>query len=300
MERIVLILLLSGSATSSWANSCCGQNPTSYAVLYQRQKAMVITNYSSIATEGRVDSHHEYLVWPESKKRRVDGYQFQAAATVSEWWQVFLATGLLSARYEDDFGTERAQHMTDTQLGLTYEVLPEYAFSAWKPVIYASVFLNLPTGHSIYSPGGLTEGADVTGHEQWGAGAGLTLRKVIHPLVFVMQAKALRLRGESFGKTAVSGFYDLSLAQFITYNSSWWGLSGTLGWTWNQLQSRRISQSAIPSGVSEVHTLSASLQKGLTDEVSVSLSVSDQTLWGEAKNTLLNRTYSMSLNYNFL
>lgn len=300
MERILLTIMALLSVDFVEANSCCGQSPTSYTVLYQRQKTMLSVGYSSIETQGRVFSNQDFFVWPDNKRRQVDVYQFQGAFTLTEWSQMFWSTGLLSSSFEQGLGTERSQHLSDTQMGFTYELLPEYSYSPWKPVLYASVFINAPTGRSIYAPGGMSEGADVTGHDQWGAGVGLTVRKVIHPVALVVQTKALRLFEETFSGTTVSGFYDLSMGGFATYNLPFWGLSGTLGWTWNQLSSRRISVSPVPSGDSQVGTLSVSLQKAFSDETSVALSYADQSLLGKAQNTLLNQTITLNLNYNFL
>jgi hypothetical protein len=299
MARILLISVVFFSAIRLSASSCCGQTPTSYTVLYQRQKSSLFASYSSLTTQGRVFENQDFMTWPNEKKRQVETYQFQGAMSLSTWSQLFWSTGFLTSSFDEGLGVERSQHLSDTQIGLTYELLSEYVYSPWKPVIYGSLFLNVPTGRSLFANGGLTEGTDVTGHEQWGGGVGITFHKVIFPMTLIAQFKALQLLEQNFDSVEISGFNDVSAATFLSYSTSYWGLSGSFGWTWNRLSSRRISVSSIPSGVSEVHTLSISLQKSISDNMSISIGLADQTLFGKARNTLLNQMYSLNINYNF-
>lgn len=281
------------------ANSCCGQAPTSFMVLQQQQRLAVSPSVSSTRTVGRVFNSPDFHVWDSSKKRTIETVQINAAAALADHHQMFLTAGLLRGSYREETFRGQSTHASDTLLGYTYEALPEYTYSPWKPVIYVSALLNVPTGNSIYDDAELSEGAEVSGHNQWGAGLGLTARKVIFPWTMVVQARAIRLIEKDFSSVSVSGFYDASLAAFVTYATRLWDLSFTGGLTWNTLGSRRLSTMSSNSARSEVTTLVASLQKPINDSFVVSLAYADQTLWGDPRNTLLNQTVTFNVTYNF-
>jgi hypothetical protein len=293
---VVFILCLPLQAT---ANSCCGQTPASYMVLYQHQKYSISPSLVYTQSLGRVYESKDFHVWPQDKQRRVQMLNLNSAVSLGERGQVLISSSYVMATYQEQGDTSSASSFSDTQLGYSYELLPEYTYSAWKPVIYMSALVNLPTGHSIYDKNRLSEGADVTGHDQWGGGVGLTARKVIFPFTLLLQGKVLRLLPKDFATVNVSGFFDSSLAGFATYATRYWELSFTGGLTYNELSSRRLSTSDQASGRSKVTTVIFSVQKPISDTVSLSFAFSDQSLLGSPQNTLLNRSYNMNVNYNY-
>lgn len=298
MERILLIFFMMLSLPSlGSANSCCGQSPASFTVLSLDQIVSVNTAYSYIESQGRMLNSDEFYLW-DSKKRRVHSLQLNIAGTIADRQQYFISTALLNGSYQDSRENGSAQHLNDTQLGYTYEILPEYSFSYWRPVVYLSLMANLPTGNSIYDESKLSEGADVTGHNQWGLGVGLTLRKVYFPLTLTFQTRTLRLFEKDFGNLQVSDFYDSSLALLANYATSFSNIALNLGVTTNHLSARTIS----PGGTSQSllnSTIILGLQKVFDDNWSAGLNYSDQTLVGPAKNSILNRTVTLNMNYNY-
>lgn len=299
MGRVALALFFLFIAGKSQANSCCGQTPASYLVMYQHQKYTVSPSVSYTQSLGRVNSNDDFHVWEGDKKRVLQVLNINAAAAAGESGQFFLASGHVTSNFQEDGSSNSTRNFSDTLLGYSYEVVPEYTYSSWKPVVYLSVMVNVPTGHSIYDKNELSEGADVTGHNQWGAGLGITARKVFFPVTLLAQGKVLRLLAKDFSGTEVSGFYDSSLAGFVTYAFRWQDVSLSAGITWNHLSSRKITTLDSASGSSQVTTSILSLQKPLSDSWGLAFAVSDQTLIGEPRNTLLNRSYTLNFNYNY-
>ena len=298
MARVLLALLIASSSTIGLANSCCGQSPASFPILSLEQRLSVVSSFSMVETQGRVNNSGEFDQW-DDQERTLRSTQLLVSTTLGPRHQAFFGASLLEGTYSDSYNSGSQVHMGDTQLGYSYEVLPEYSFSYWKPLVYLSVLGNLPTGHSIYEESSLSEGAGVTGHNQWGVGLGLTVRKVYFPLTLTVQVKSLKIFSRSFERVFVSDFYDQSLALLVNYATRFWGLSLNSGVTSNLLSSRQISTSANRSGSMYSTNLLFGLQKPLTDSLGVGLNYVDQTLIGEASNTLLNRTYSISINYNY-
>jgi hypothetical protein len=297
MVRILLILILVVSTKTASASSCCGQSPASFVVLSLDQKISVNTSYSMIESQGRIFNSNEFYLW-ENKKRQVQAFQLNVAGTINSNQQYFITSSFLAGTYSDSISSGRSQHLSDTQVGYTLEVLPEYSFSFWRPVVYFSLIANLPTGKSIYDDSSLSEGTDVTGHNQWGAGAGLTARKVYFPLTLTFQARSLRIFAKEFDQLQVSNFYDSSLALISNYATRFKDVSINLGLTANHLSKRKINPGS-ESGVMQSMTVLLGLQKPIDETWNVGLNYADQTLVGPAKNSILNRTITLNLNYNY-
>lgn len=305
MAHFLLISVLFIMSPVALANSCCGQSPASYTVLSLNQRLSVSAGLSYLRSYGRyrpfANGQEGLEVW-DDKKREVSSTIFNVASAFAPRQQVFVNASVLQGRYSDVTGVETATHLSDTLIGYSYEALPEYSFSYWKPVIFLTGFLNLPTGRSTYDMN-LSEGTDVTGHDQWGAGLGVTLRKVYFPLTITLQARSLQLFAKSFTDVAVSDFFDSSVAFLLNYSSRWWGLQWNTGLTFNHL-SERTTQ-ALPgapvdtSQVTQNFSLLVGVQRSISESWVAGLTYSDQTLVGPAKNSILNRSINLNFNYNY-
>jgi hypothetical protein len=297
MERFFLILIFSCIPCLAQANSCCGQTPASFPVLALDQKISVNTSYSVSTAEGRIYNPDQFVVW-NSKDRQVQSLQLSVAGTLRSRHQFYANTAFVKSQFQDFHQNDHAQSMSDTQAGYSYEVLPEFSYSRWRPVIYTSLLLNLPTGKSIYDNTQLSEGTDVTGHNQWGLGVGFTMRKVYFPVTLLLQGRALQILKRQFSNVEVSSFYDSSLAMLGSYSLNWQALTLHLGVTTNHLSSRTLN-SSIESQSMQNTSLLVGLQKSMNETWTVGLNYSDQTLLGPAKNSVLNKTFTMNLNYNY-
>lgn len=299
MARILLGLLLLFFNASAFANSCCGQNPSSFVILSQGQTLSVSSALALIHSEGRVlDNSKEFYIW-KNKKRDIQAWQFNVAGTFGERHQLFLNTSLLQGTYQDNYASGTSQNWSDSLIGYSFEILSEYSFSYWKPVIFVSALVNIPTGHSIYDGAQLSEGTDVSGHNQWGTGLGITLRKVIFPFSITLQGKSLKILGKPFESVRVSDFYDSSAGVLINYATPFWKISTNFGLSYNHLSERRIAPVNLTSGSSENTTTLFGLQRPIGAAWNMGMNYSDQTLLGPARNSILNRSVNITLNYNY-
>jgi hypothetical protein len=194
--------------------------------------------------------------------------------------------------------------MMDTMVGFTYELWPEYSFSYYKPIVYISGFVNLPTGRSVFEGVAGPENIAVTGHGQWGSGVALTLQKTIRPWSLLFQAKSLRLFEETWGEASVGEFYDSSVQLILGYNLPIWDLNFNFGITQLELSSRKVKLNTdfiltdVRSPNSRSTMLSFGLSRSVTENFNLALSFNDQTLLGQPKNTLLAQGVSVILSYN--
>lgn len=284
------------------ASPCCGQNSSSLNVMTLRQDYNVSITQSQMTSLGRVyNATGDFFIWQDSKERSVSITQISLGLKLNERWQMFLGSAYQHSEYQSSGFQQSEKHMMDTSVGVTYELLPEYTFSYYKPIVYMTVFANLPTGHSVFDGQAGPENIKVSGHDQWGLGLGFTLQKILQPWSVMLQIKSLRLFSESFDQTSVEGFFDSSVQFMLGYSLPLWDLNLNFGITQLELSERQLSLSnssniSVPNSRSTL--LNFGLSKNISESMSMALSYSDQTLLGKPKNTLLAQGVNFILTYN--
>jgi hypothetical protein len=297
--RLLVLLFCFVQSVKLSANSCCGQSPASFTVLNLEQRLSLNLGFAYLRSMGRALHSDEFLIW-DGKTREIRSLNLNLASSLASRHQVFLNSSLMQGYYAESNMTQTSNHLSDTLIGYNFELLPEYSYSRWRPLIYVSALINLPSGQSSFEPIRLGEGGDVTGHNQWGGGVGLTLRKVYFPLTLTFQARTLYLFAKSFPSVQVSGFYDSSLALLANYDTSIWNLTLNTGLTLTHLSQRRVEPAGETSDVGQNTTVLLGFQRPLTEQWVVGLNYSDQTLLGPARGGLvLNRGINLNFNYNY-
>jgi hypothetical protein len=301
MARILLIISLTSLYfNQSIASPCCGQSSSSLGVMTQRQRMNLSVSQSQSSAFGRVyDSSDDFYVWQDSKERIMDSTQLSISYKLNERLQSFFNTAYQVATYKD-FGFKQSdQNLTDTTLGFTYEILPEYTFSYYRPTVYLSVFSNLPTGNSIFKGNSGAENISVSGHGQWGVGVGVTVNKIILPWSVLIQVKSLRLVDKDFGNAQVRGFFDSSAQLTMGYALKFLDLNLTAGILSLELSERRVRyQDEFDIPASRSTALSFGIAKPILENMVVAFNYSDQSLIGSPRNSLLSQTVSLNFAYN--
>jgi len=297
-SHIVTFILTCLFTVFADASSCCGQSGGSFPVSYLKQKWGFNLGFSRSKTEGRVQGGSgRFVTFASGKDLIKDSASFDVVYAPLNH-QFFAKATLFRNSFESENLNQQKTDFSDLVLGYTFEVLPEYTYSKWKPVVYLSALVNLPTGRSVHDPNGLAEGADVTGYDQWGLGAGLTFRKVWFPVRLIVQLKSLSLFADDLSGIEVSGFREHSAGFTIGYSlSNFYDVSVSTGLSWQALEGREVDLNKTED--SDFVSFNISIIKPLSDALALSLNYVDQTLVGTPENTLLNRAYSMNLNYNF-
>jgi len=287
------------SSTVAAASSCCGQSGGSFPVSYLNQKWFLNFGLSESEVLGRVrGKSRQFVTFSDDKELLKNSFSFELVFSPKSRHQVFLKNTLFRNSYESAVLNQQKTDLSDLVLGYTFEAFPEYSYSNWKPVVYLSAFLNLPTGRSVHDPEGLAEGIDVTGYDQWGLGAGVTLRKVWFPFRAIFQMKSLALFADNLSDVRLSSFWEHALSLTLGYSlTNFYDLNIVSGLSWQGLQGRIVD--SVQTEDSEFVSMNISLIKPLSDTLALSLSYVDQTLLGTPENTLLNRAASINFNYSF-
>ncbi len=300
MGRVLVVFFIVNLffVANASASSCCGQSVSSFKVLHKYQTFNASLSQSVVDTLGKVYQDSTlFYEWQGSKKRYAKVSALNFAGSFYDRWQWFGEVSYSDIKFSDKFSDDSFSHQSDTVGGLTYEVLPEYVYSWWKPIVYVSALINIPTGYSAYDENKLSEGAGVTGYNQWGVGVGVTLFKVWAPWQLKLQTRIFSIQGKKFGEHKISDFYDQSYSAFLSYSSNFWGLSYSAGLTLAEVARRKFD--GVLAGGSAVTTAVLSVAKVLNEEFSCLVSYSDQSLFGKSTNTFITQSYNFSVSYSY-
>ena len=307
MVFFFLALFLISPHHQAQASSCCGGSPTSFVVPVNSESLSLNLSNSYIDGVGRAFNNSDDIVKWSTKTRAINALNFSGSYLMSERLSVSGQGGVHFSKFKSDQQRSSLtdQKATDVLLSLNYEALPEYTYHPYKPKIFTSLFLNLPFGQSIFEPGTLSEGVNVTGHSLWGVGAGVTVYKAWFPFMLNQQFKFLQLFSDELGGQNLSSYYDFSSSTRLTYALTR-SFTGFIGVTWAYISQRTVNSIILKDVTNRLEALSSQSTTvslggsySLNDQVNLSLSYADQTLIGLPRNVVLNRTYTFNINTIF-
>lgn len=306
---VIFFLMIASLSTTIevFAASCCGGSPTSFLVPLNSEAIVVNVSNSYINGVGRAFQNNSDLVKWSEKERTINALDLSGSFLIGERFSVSGHGGIHFSQFKSDQqnSNSRDQQMTDLLLSVNYELLPEYTYHPYKPKIFTSLFLNLPSGQSVLEPGTLSEAANVTGHSLWGTGAGITLYKSWYPFILNQQLKFLYLFSEKLGGAKISDYYDFSSSTRFTlaFNRS---INGFVGVSWAYISKRNVNSfilknvsNSLVALSSQSTTVNLGVSYSLSENLNLSIAYSDQTLLGLPRNVVLNRTYNINLNSIF-
>jgi len=304
MARSILIFIFILLKTKSvYSSSCCGGSPISFHLPKNNQSISLNLSYSQVNAIGRVFSESENFIEWTSKNRTLDVLSLSSAYMLGDRLSLGLQSSFLFSRYSDDFGNSEDQNWGDSLISLNYEALPEYTYSKYKPKIFTSILINTPTGRSIFEEDVLPEGANVTGHGLWGLGLGLSLYKTWSLYSLSLQTRGIQILSGRINNQRISNYLDFSTTlRFSRQLYSKFALSLGLSWSYISKRERtffEINEENQKALSSQRTTTLFGVNYSLNNSSILSFTYSDESLLGQPRNTLINRTLAFNLNHTF-
>ena len=115
------------------------------------QAAQVSVSASSAGEYALSETSGAVLETPPELRQQTTRMRIDASTLLSDYWQAGAGTSWVvrpaPSAYEGESG---ANLLGDTQLNVSYEALPEFTYSRWKPRGFVFAQLTLPTGRSIH------------------------------------------------------------------------------------------------------------------------------------------------------
>lgn len=286
---IVGAALLGGSLDRAWAAPCCSAGSALPALVTNDDWAQisVISSYSDTV----MDAPNEGLPVLRSDQNADHSWVTRVAAAmkVADSWQLGVGASVISRATRASSHQFDASGMGDSDISFGYELLPEWNYSSWRPRGWLYLQTVFPTGQAIQDPT-LSNPAEVRGQGVFQTAVGLALTKIWGNWDALLVPEVRRLYSKSFdGGAELSGAWGASLQLGGGYN--WGDLRFGLRTQPVYQGQRNVTAEGQSSatGSKLVWNSGADVSYLVDSNWMMSISYSDQTLLGPARNTTLER-----------
>lgn len=160
----------------AWAAPCCGGGVAAPTLISGDHAAQL--NFGAGFTQVVMDAPEQGLPTfrDGAAAETTTTLRLEGAALVTDRWQLGASAPLLLRQSAQALGAAAAARLGDLRATAGYEVLPEWEYSAWRPVGVSYVQLTLPTGTSLHEARELGL-VDASGQGFTTVGAGVLLTK---------------------------------------------------------------------------------------------------------------------------
>ena len=293
--RAVLLTFLIGTTgvvNIVEAAPCCSAGSALPALITSDDVGQFSVNQSMSSTVMDASSRGPAIVRSDSSAESTLSTRILAATKISEYFQIGGGFSFLSRSTSVSGKEFQESGLGDTELSVGYEFLPEWNYSRYRPkgVLYLqNVF---PTGKAIQDPAALNI-ADVRGQGVFQNVFGAAFTKAFSDFDFYVTPEIRRLHSKTFsGGTRVSGTWGGALQLGAGWSMSREPIRFSLR-TQPTFQGGRIVENADQTSLSGdkwVWNTGADATYTFNEVNVLLLSYSDQTLFGPARNTTLERS----------
>jgi hypothetical protein len=303
MNRLIALVFFGVISVRAFGAPCCGGTANVPSLISGDDRMQVSTTLSSsnVVAEAPVGGGIRFR--SDSDTEIAQTLRIDAALLLSDRIQSGITIPVIRRNRMRGSTEAGATGLGDIALSLGYEVLPDWSYSVWRPKGIIFLSANLPTGGSIYDSTQLYR-IDSRGKGFFSLSAGALLLKSWGNWDVSLLAEGHR----SFSRSISNEMGVLTL-------TPGWGASGTLSVGYSPFSGAvRIGIGLSPSieepvtteglvvGEGEKQALwaaSAQLSYMASDDLSMSLTYSDQTIIRASENAALNRTFAFLVQKRF-
>lgn len=289
----IFILL---SNTSALAASCCGGSFAAPALILGDEKLQLTSSYSYGSVTDEALASGKWLRRDDSN--RTQTLKLDAATLISDTWQIGGSIPIISKTAD-----QKTAHtgIGDLTFNLAHETFPERTYHAYRPRGVSFLSITMPTSPSIYDD--QQSATEIRGRGFYSLAAGVALIKTWR----VWDVNYTGELHKSFNRTIRNSNQDTEIRPN-------WGTTHAINMGWNKgslrlgtglaylFEDRIESQGAISASGSEQKNITwlASASYMFNLESALSLTYSDQSLFGAPQNSSLTRTLAISYQHRWL
>jgi len=297
-------LLLSGALTakSVFAAACCAGSGAAPSIISGDDVAQISLSGARGTIIGDAPAQGIPVFRNGTYSSTTNTYLLSGALLVSDLWQVGTSIPVIT----NDSGTQgQSTGLGDIRINGTYEILPEWTYSYWKPKGFLFMQFTSPTGHSIADSDtpaavdSLGKGIFATGIggffvKRWSTWDVYTITEIHYGFsrTFQLSTGNSRTLGSGLGGSCSigvgvspgAGNFRIGLRIQPLYESP-----------------RINSDSGVPSQISYQLSWNTALEASYLIDTAwaINASYTDQTLLGPAVNTTLSRTFALGLQHRW-
>lgn len=291
-KTLIFLVWLLGTARV-WAAPCCGATANIPNLITGDDQSQFTSTISYSRIVGEVNPQGVFKPRSDSDSEVAQALRLDGATLISDRFQAGVTLPLIRRSRDRNNNQVEALGLGDVSFQLSYELVPEWNYSDWRPKGFLFLGGLFPTGGSTYDSQ-LLYGMDSRGRGFYGSSLGSLWLKTLGSWDFTVLLEAHRY----FSKTRQTDLGELKLSpgwgffQSVALGYSPGSGSFRLGLMLSHSTEDPVRTSGIFDGKGAPITLwTSGLQLGylVSSDLSFSFNLSDQTLLGSSSNTPLNQ-----------
>jgi hypothetical protein len=294
MKTYIIIIILLFLSHDLFAASCCGGGSSSSLIIIgdnQSEFALGITYRTDL---GQTDN----LGWASFHGDKVIDQQlafnFQFQKQLSERFQVAVKSTLIEKHIEKQNRSEKKTGPGDFDLQATYEYLPEYTYSVWKPRGFIYSKLSVPQSKSLYDSNSILF-SDVRGSGLYAAGIGSFFIKHLTDYTLKVTFEWQHFFGRDFGVMTLKDYDKIIIPLGLSYSFTEAPIAIGFGSTFSYQTPKHFKGSINATSNKEYFwEFNSFINWIINREDSVGLGYSDSTLIGKNINSSLYRSVAVT------
>jgi len=293
-----LLIFLFFISNNLFASSCCGGGGSSSLIITADNRAEMSLGYSYRKDLGQTNSEGYSNLNNNNTKDQTKRLTLQGQYQFKDYWQVGAKLGMAEKNFAKSGQSEVNRGLSEIDLQITHEYLPEYIYNAYKPRAFVYVKSSIPFSKSLYDSNSKIN-SDVYGSGLYSFGFGHLLFKRWDEITLKLGLEWNHLFGKNFAQFKLHDYEKWMIPFGVSHSFNDTDLSLSLTSTFNYQSGKRQTGTINSLSSSErFWDLSTSLTYSHTRYELWSLSYSDSTLIGESINSPLYR--SVGLNYSYV
>ncbi|MGZ3773876.1 MAG: hypothetical protein ACXVCY_03215 [Pseudobdellovibrionaceae bacterium] len=293
-------ILFSLTATTLFTTSiaagsaCCGGGISIPTIITGDDKQILTTSLAESTVDTFVGSDG---IWRKTQDQdRSFIFRLDIARIFSENFQIGVSLPF-QERTKTGLQGGNSAGLSDISGQIGYEFMPDKEYNLWKPHGVGYVSLVVPTGKSVYDVKN-SGSPEVSGRGLWSLGVGAVFTKYWIYLDAITVIEAHQYLDRTFSNDQLHGTVSAGRGYSsligLGFNSSNYRLGASISWIYED----PIEISGLNSSTGSLQrfaTGTLSVSRMMPEQMGVTVSYSDQMLFGDPTNTALSRSVLISL-----
>jgi hypothetical protein len=298
--RLLAVLSLFFAA-DAFAAACCGGGAAFPNLILGDFKSQLGLSASYGDVIGSVSAAGQSVFRRSDNLDLTDAYRLDGSLLAGDYWQLGASVAMVGRTRKVDGARSSSRGLGDVSASAAYEFLPVVYYSAWKPRGFIFARLGIPTAPSIDDI--RLSAVEARGSGFFSGSLGVAFTKNVGSMDFEILAEGV----QRFSRSLEQGTELVAVAPAPSFNA----LAG-MGYTPDAINKLRVGASLGPRYLGKrtttradgresvsndelVWDTTASAHYLLETELSAGIIYLDQTLFGPARSTVLQRSIGLSV-----
>ena len=292
--KTILILISLLTSLNAMASSCCGGGSSSSMIITGDNQNEYSLSLSQKNDLGTTDSQGYSTLNNQSVLDQQSAYSFQFQHLFTERLQGGIKTSFIEKQIRKQNRFENESGLGDIELQGSFEFLPEFTYSAYKPRGFVYLKGSIPNSHSLYNSNSAIF-SDVRGSGLYTLSVGSFFIKHLSNWSLKAGTEAQHFFGKKFSGVNLDSYQKYYLPLGVAYSNQNWPVTLGVNSTFNYQTAKKLTGLVnSKSNVEYFWELGTFVNWTINREETLGLSISDSSLVGKNINSSLYRTIGLS------